>query len=210
MKVWVKILKISKAALIIGAVLFLTSCNGIIPETDFVEQDSTLYGGILPENELIAKGSSVYLEVPFQKYAGVHRCLPASAAMTLNFFGLQVSQQELALKIIKPNGLGDIYKMVRFAKDLGFEASFTVLTLEQIEESLFNKIPLIAIQKYKESNSLAHARVIIGCDTEKKEIITNDPTIGKNYTVSYNQFKNLNLTTNPEYCMAIVITPTHL
>ena len=130
--------------------------------------------------------------------------------MTLNFFGLQVSQQELALKIIKPNGLGDIYKMVRFAKDLGFEASFTVLTLEQIEESLFNKIPLIAIQKYKESNPLAHARVIIGYDAEKKEIITNDPTIGKNYTVSYNQFKNLNLTANPEYCMAIVITPTYL
>ena len=210
MKVWVKIIKISKAILIIGAVLFLTSCSGIIPKTDFVEQDSTFYGGMLPESELIAKGSSVCLEVPFQRYAGVNWCLPASASMTLNFFGLQVSQQELALKIIKPNGLGDIYKMVRFAKDLGFEASFTVLTLEQIEESLFNKIPLIAIQKYKESNPLAHARVIIGYDAEKKEIITNDPTIGKNYTVSYNQFKNLNLTANPEYCMAIVITPTYL
>ncbi len=210
MKVWAKTIKIVKAVLIIGAILFLTSCSGIIPETDFAEQENTLYGGILPENEFIAKGSSVCLDVPFQRYAGVNWCLPASASMTLEFFGLNISQQQLAQKIIKPDGLGDVYKMVRFARDLGFEASFSILTLEQIEESLFNNIPLIAIQKYKENNPLAHARVIIGYDAEKKEIITNDPTIGKNYTVSYNQFKNLNLTANPEYCMAIVINPTYL
>ena len=207
MKVWVKIINISKTILILGAILFLTSCSGIILETNFVEQESSLCGGILPENEVTARGTSVCLEVPFQRYAGVNWCLPASAAMTLEFFGLNISQQQLAQKIIKPDGLGDIYKMVRFARDLGFKASFTTLTMEQIEESIFNNIPLIAIQKYKENNPLAHARVIIGYDAEKKEIITNDPTIGKNYTVSYHQFKKLNLTANPEYCMAIVITP---
>ena len=116
----------------------------------------------------------------------------------------------MAQKIINPDRLGDVYKMDRFATDLGYKASFTVLTLEQIEESLFNNVPLIAIQKYKENNPLAHARVIIGYNAEKKEIITNDPTIGKDYTVSYNQFKNLNLTSNHEYCMAIVIAPTYI
>ncbi len=133
MKVWVRLRNFSKALLIIATVLFLTSCSGIIPQTDIIEQGSTLEG-ITPENEYKAKASSVCLEVPYQKYAGVNWCLPASAAMTLNFFGLQISQQELAQKIIKPDGLGDIYKMVKFARDLGFEASFTVLTMEEIEE----------------------------------------------------------------------------
>ena len=210
MRVWAKLMKISKVLFIIGTVFFLTSCSGVIPETDLVNQENYLDGSIDPEKEYKAKASSIYLEVPYQKYAGVNWCLPASAAMTLDFLGLTISQQELAQKIIKPDGLGDIYKMVKFAKDLGFEASFTVLTMEEIEEYLSNQIPLIAIQKYKESNPLAHARVIIGFDAEKREIITNDPTIGENYTISYEQFMNLNLTANTLYSMAIVIAPTYL
>ena len=187
---------------------FLTSCSGIIPEIELVNQDSDLLtNDLLIENDYKTKTGSVYLEVPYQKYAGTNWCLPASGVMTLNYFGVQVTQQELAQKIIKPDGLGDIYKMVKFAKDLGFEASFTVLTMEEIEEYLYNQIPLIAIQKYKESNPLAHARVITGFDSEKKEILTNDPTIGEDYTISYAQFMNLNLTANPKYSMAIVITP---
>ncbi len=210
MRVWVKIMQISKTVLIMAAVLLLTSCSGIIPETDLNIEDSCLDNSIVTENEYTARGSSVCLDVPYQKYAGVNWCLPASASMTLDFLGNPISQQELAKKIIKPDGLGDVYKMVRFAKELGYQASFTLLTMEEIEEYLFNRIPLIAIQKYKMTNPLAHARVIIGYDAEKKEIITNDPTIGRNYTVSYNQFLDLNLTANTKYCMAIVITPTYL
>ena len=207
MKVWAKIIKISKLIPIILAVLFLTSCSGIVPETGFDNQINNSLGGILPENENNARSASVYLNVPFQKYGGVNWCLPASTAMTLNFFGLQITQSELAKTIIKPDGLGDINKTVKLAKELGFKASFTTLTMEQIEEYLSKQIPLIAIQKYKQSDPLAHARVVIGYDAEKKEIFTNDPTLGEHYTVSYEQFGKLNLTANPEYCMAIVITP---
>ncbi len=204
MKVWDKWINAGKILVIISVVFLLTSCSGIVPDSDF---DNDNYSGFLPENEIKSKVSSVYLEVPYQKYAGTNWCLPASGSMTLNFFGLQVSQQELAQKIIKPDGLGDIYKMVKFAKDLGFEASFTVLTMEEIEKYLSNKIPLIAIQEYKESNPLAHARVITGFDSDKREITSHDPTIGESYTMSYEKFMNLNLTVNPKYCMAIVIEP---
>ena len=207
MRVWAKLMKISKVLIIIGTVFFLTSCSGVLPETDLVNQENYLDGSIDPEKEYKAKASSIYLEVPYQKYAGVNWCLPASAAMTLNFFGLQITQSEIAKTIIKPDGLGDIHKMVRLAKELGFKASFTTLTMEQVEEYLSKQVPLIAIQKYKQSNPLAHARVVIGFDAEKKEIFTNDPTLGEHYTVSYEQFNNLNLTANPKYCMTIVITP---
>jgi hypothetical protein len=210
MKVWGKLVNLSKILIIISAIFLLTSCSGIVPEAVNEEQGNTFSDSIVPGIENKAKLSSIYLEVPYQKYAGTDWCLPASASMTLNFLGLQISQQELAQKIIKPDGLGDIYKMVKFAKDLGFEASFTVLTMEEIEEYLSNNIPLIAIQKYKESNPLAHARVVIGFDSDKKEIISNDPTIGGNYTMSYETFMDLNLTANPKYSMAIVITPSYL
>ncbi|MDD4362739.1 MAG: C39 family peptidase [Atribacterota bacterium] len=204
MKVWNKMKDISKLLIIISTVFILTSCSGIVPETIQEEQDiNSPITGI----EEKAKISSVYLDVPYQKYAGTNWCLPASGSMTLNYFGIPVSQQELAQSIIKPDGLGDIYKMVRFAQDLGFEASFKVLTIEEIEEYLTKNIPIIAIQEYKETNPLAHARVIIGFDSDKKEIISNDPTIGKGYTIAYDKFLNLNLTANPKYTMAIIITP---
>lgn len=208
MKVWGTIVKISKVFIAIFSVFLLTSCSGIIPAEEtgnqIVDLDNSL---LLEEYEIKAKIDSVFLDVPYQRYAGKNWCLPASGSMMLNFFGMTVSQQELAQEIIKPDGLGDIYKMVKFAQNLGFEASFTVLTLEEIERYLANQIPLIAIQEYKTTNPLAHARVIIGFDAEKKEIISNDPTIGQGYTMSYEKFMDLNLTANPKYCMAIVITP---
>lgn len=207
MKVWVKSLNISKLLIIISAVFFLTSCSGIVPETEIAKQDNILSNSLIPEIEEKANLSSIYLEVPYQKYAGTNWCLPASGSMTLNYFGLDVTQQELAREIIKPDGLGDIYKMVKFAKDLGLEASFTVLTIEEIEEYLVNDIPLIVIQEYKENNPLAHARVLVGFDLEKQEIVSNDPTIGMGYTMSYEEFMDLNLTSNQEYCMTIIIIP---
>lgn len=209
MKVWAKVIQLSKIIVMIGAILLLTSCSGIVPASDLGNENAEINNSILPESENKAKVSSIYLEVPYQKYAGTNWCLPASGSMTLDFLGIQVSQQELAQNIIKPDGLGDIYKMVKFAQNLGFEASFTVLTIEEIEEYLTNQVPLIAIQEYKEANPLAHARVIIGFDSEKREIITNDPTIGKGYTLSYEEFMDLNLTANPKYSMAIVITPDY-
>lgn len=210
MKVWGKLINASKILIIISTVFLLTSCSGIIPQADLEEQDNILSNSITSGVENKARISSVYLEVPYQKYAGTNWCLPASGSMAFDYFGLKISQQELAQKIIKPDGLGDIYKMVKFAKDLGFEASFTVLTMEEIEEYLSNNIPFIAIQEYKISNPLAHARVITGFDSEKKEIFSNDPTIGKDYTMSYENFMDLNLTANPKYCMAIVMTPNYL
>ncbi len=207
MKVWGQFIKIGKCLLIISSIFFLTSCSGIIPEMDNGNEESTLDNSLFIGNENKSKVNSVILEVPYQRYAGSNWCLPASGSMTLNFFGLQISQEELAKKIIKPDGLGDIYKMVQYAQDLGFKASFTVLTMEEIEEYLSRQIPLIAIQEYKESNPLAHARVITGFNSETQEVISNDPTIGKGYTLSYENFMDLNLTANPKYCMTIVITP---
>jgi len=212
MKVWDKIKNITKILIIISTILLLTSCSGVVPETNLSidEQENSITDSLAPEIGSKSESTSVYLEVPYQKYAGTNWCLPASAAMTLDYLGLQISQQDLAKEIIKPDGLGDIYKMVKFARNLGFDSSFTALTMEEIEEYLSNNIPVIVIQEYKDNNPLAHARVVIGFDANTKEIISNDPTIGKDYSMSYEEFMDLNLTANPKYCMSIVITPSYI
>jgi len=212
MKVWDKVKNISKIIIILSTIFLLTSCSGVVPETNLPtsEQENILTDSLTPEIESKSDSTSVYLEVPYQKYAGTNWCLPATASMTLSYFGLPMTQQALAKEIIKPDGLGDIYKMVKLAENLGFNSSFTALTIEEIEDYLSNDIPIIAIQEYKDNNPLAHARVVIGFDADKKEIISNDPTIGKDYTMSYEEFMNLNLTANSKYCMSIVITPNYI
>ena len=61
MRVWAKLMKISKVLIIIGTVFFLTSCSGVLPETDLVNQENYLDGSIAPESEYKAQASSIYL-----------------------------------------------------------------------------------------------------------------------------------------------------
>lgn len=41
------------------------------------------------------------------------------------------------------------------------------------------------------TNSAYHFRVVIGYDDKKEEFITHDPTLGKNYKISYSDFSAL-------------------
>ena len=148
----------------------------------------------------------LYLDVPYEKYAGYNWCLPASGAMALHYYKENISQQQIANVVINQNGLGNIPKMVKYAKELGFESKYCSLTLEEIKNALVKNIPIIAIQDYSLSNSLAHARVIIGYDDIHQEIITNDPTIGKDYKMSYSNFSALNISSNKDYCKSILIS----
>ncbi|GAI68998.1 unnamed protein product, partial [marine sediment metagenome] len=49
--------------------------------------------------------------------------------------------------------------------------------------------------------------MIIGFDDEKQEVITNDPTAGKDYKISYSNFLDLNFNSNSDKCKVIVISP---
>ena len=178
--------------------LFLTSCSGVVTPDLQLDLDETL--------NKVEEIGYVYLEVPYEKYAGTNWCLPASGAMALNYYKENISQQQIANVVINQNGLGNITKMVKYAKELGFESKYCSLTLEEIKNSLVKNIPVIAIQDYSLSNSLAHARVIIGYDDIHQEIITNDPTIGENYKMSYSNFLALNISSNKEYCKSILIS----
>ena len=171
--------------------LFLTSCNGVVT----------------PELQLdkVEEIDCVYLEVPFEKYAGENWCLPASGAMTFKYFGENITQTEIADAVIK-DGTSSVYKMINYARDLGFEAIYNYMTIDEIKELLREEIPVIAIQNYSLSLPYSHARVVTGYDDEKQEIINNDPTAGEDYVIPYSDFTALNTGSNPDLFKVIVIS----
>lgn len=186
--------------LMIIVTLLMTSCSGgglVTPELQLDLEEE-----INKVEELV----SVYLEVPYEKYAGTNWCLPASGAMTFKYFGMDVSQSQIASKVIK-NGSSSVFRFISFAKGLGFEVAYQSKTIEEIKVLLEEDIPVIAIQNYSLNLPYSHARVIIGFDDEKQEVITNDPTAGKDHKISYADFLALNFNSNPDKCKVIVLSP---
>jgi len=177
--------------------LFLTSCSGVVtPELQLdLEEDINKVEEI----------DYVYLDVPYEKYAGANWCLPASGAMTFKYFGKNISQAEIANAVIE-DGTSSVYRMVKYARDLGFEAKYNYMTLEEIKDLLKKDIPVIAVQNYALNLPYSHARVIIGFDDEKQEVISNDPTAGKDYKMSYSNFAALNTGINPDFFKIIAIS----
>lgn len=186
--------------LMIIVTLLMTSCSGgglVTPELKLDLEEE-----INKVEELV----SVYLEVPYEKYAGNNWCLPASGAMTFKYFGIDVSQSQIASKVIK-NGSSSVFRFISYAKGLGFEVAYQSKTIEEIKVLLEEDIPVIAIQNYSLNLPYSHARVIIGFDDEKQEVITNDPTAGKDHKISYADFLALNFNSNPDKCKVIVLSP---
>jgi len=178
--------------------LFLTSCSGVV--TPELQLD--------PEEEIskVEEIDYVYLDVPYEKYGGANWCLPASGAMTLKYFGINVSQAEIASKVIT-NGSSSVFRFISFAKNLGFDTKYQSKTIEEIKVLLEEDTPVIAVQYYSLTIHYSHARVIIGFDDEKEEVITNDPTAGKDYKISYSNFLALNFNSDSGKCKVIVLTP---
>lgn len=176
--------------------LFMTSCSGVVtPELELGEEINKV-------EEIV----SVYLDVPYEKYAGANWCLPASGAMTFKYFGMDISQSQIASKVIT-NGTSSVFRFISYAKGLGFEVAYQSKTIEEIKVLLEEDIPVIAVQNYSLTLPYSHARVIIGFDDETQEVITNDPTAGKDYIISYADFLALNFNSNPDKCKVIVISP---
>jgi len=177
--------------------LFLTSCNGVVTPDLQLDLDE--------EINKVEEIDYVYLDVPYEKYAGANWCLPASGTMTFKYFGMNISQSQIASKVIT-NGSSSVFKFISFAKSLGFETKYQSKTIEEIKVLLEEDIPVIAVQNYSLTLPYSHARVIIGFDDEKQEVITNDPTAGKDYKISYSDFLALNFDSNPDKCKVIVLS----
>lgn len=134
--------------------------------------------------------TEVLLSVPYEKYAGVNWCLPASAVMVFSYYGENISQAVIANRIMI-NGDASTFSLVSYARELGFTADWKRKSIKDIEGYLRKGIPLIVIQKYSLSIRNSHSRLIIGFDSVKRELTLHDPSGDRNYKMSYKAFFDL-------------------
>ena len=139
--------------------------------------------------------TEVLLSVPYRKVQGKDWCLPASGEMVFSHYGESVSQADIAKEIIE-GGVSNIYKMVNYARDLGFNAVYNYINIKKIEGYLREGVPLIVIQKYSMTVTKSHCRVIIGFDSVKRELILHDSAGKSNYKISYKTFFDLGFDSN--------------
>jgi len=131
--------------------------------------------------------------VPYVQQATPTWCLPASGAMVFNHYNVNVTQQQVAAKIINEDTGGyNTNNLMEYAKELGFKAEFRNLTLEWVKKVLQQDVPIIIAQDFTLTNNLLHARVVIGHDDKTQELIIHDPILGKDYRISYSEAIALN------------------
>ena len=140
--------------------IFLSSCSTIIPD---------------PEVKY------AYINVPFQSVLTNNGCGVASLAMVLEYYNINISQQEIAGEImVEDNPLtneeyGNLLKMISYIKTLGLTAKFKLISVNKIKGYLQESIPVIAIQYSKFPRILEnlHYRMVIGYDDYSNEFILN-------------------------------------
>ena len=134
--------------------------------------------------------TEVLLSVLYEKVKGKDWCLPASGAMVFGYYGENVSQSAIASEVIV-NGDSSSFRLVSYAKELGFIAAWKRSSITEIEGYLREGIPLIVIQKYSLSIKNTHCRVVIGFDSVKRELTLHDSAGESNYKIGYKMFFNL-------------------
>ncbi len=116
-----------------------------------------------------------------------HYCGPASLAMVLNYWGLNLTQDEVAKEVFNPStNLTYIGDMVRYPRELGFFSRDFIGSIETIKYYIALDIPVIVLQKYSLKYPVGHYRVVIGYDDERKVMKVVDPAggfIDINYTL---------------------------
>jgi len=162
-------------------------------------------GTVTPEPPDPVEEDYVKLDVPYVKQE-TNGCLQASVTMILQYYGLNISLNEVDNNIGQSNGYGDIGKLPDYLQTIGFEMEYKKLTIDKIEDILQENKPLLAFQHFSLTDSDFHYSVIIGFDSKKQEMIKNDPLKGKDYKESYSNFVGLNQN-NSQECISFIILP---
>ena len=116
--------------------------------------------------------------------------LPASAQMIMAYYGRVVAQATIADRVVI-GGNPNLFKLLTYAKELGYKTEWKPKTMNEIEDNLRQGVPLIAIQKYSNTLPYEHSRVITGFDSIKQELTLHDSAGKSNYKISYNEYFKL-------------------
>ncbi|HLL60779.1 MAG TPA: C39 family peptidase [Candidatus Nitrosocosmicus sp.] len=126
-----------------------------------------------------------------------NNCGPATLSMILSYYNIQVSQQELGLKMRPyqhPTGDNDdksifVDEFVTYAKEFNVESLHRPNgDLNIVKAFISNDIPVVVRSWLHPNEDIGHFRIIRGYDDEKKVVIQDDSYDGKDLEISYDTF----------------------
>ena len=134
----------------------------------------------------------IYLGVPVVKSEGKNWCLPAATKSVLNYYGMEITQKEIADYVIGEDGIGHNSLLVDNANKLGIEAYIdNNVSLNKIKQELAKGNPLIVALDYSLANKTNHSYLIDGFDDIEQKMRLMCPKRGYVYW-SYDYVKKLN------------------
>lgn len=100
-------------------------------------------------------------------------CGPASLAMVMNYYGVRISQDEIAKEIYEPGAEGTLSaQLVLYTLQKGFEAEMYNGNLDDLKEKIRADFPLIVSVK-ADSSDKTHYMVVWGYDDLDKRILAH-------------------------------------
>ena len=112
-------------------------------------------------------------EVPFVEQKDDF-CGPASLAMVMNFYGVKVTQEDIANEIYSPELKGSLsMELVLYPISKGFEAEIYNGGLDDLKQKVRAMFPLIVSIREREDTDRTHYMVVWGYDDMNKKIFAH-------------------------------------
>jgi tetratricopeptide (TPR) repeat protein len=190
-----------------GSVYYLTWWNKT-PDWQSDVSLSTVSPSSSPTSTPAPLPPSKMLESEYHIFQTFNNCGPAALSMTLSYFDINKTQQELG-QALRPyqNPQGDnddksvtLHELATKAEEFGLISYHRPNgSSELIKQLLAINLPVITRTHLNENDDIGHYRVIKGYDDVTQEFIQDDSLQGHNLRYSYPQFNRLWSVFNYEY-----------
>lgn len=198
--------------MIIFRVFFYDKPTTINKAVSQITEQSTPTQTPTPTIQLPPLPDSKTLENDYHIFQSFNNCGPAALSMTLSYFGISVSQEELGRQLRPyqiPGGdnddksttlselaqKGEEYNLLSYHRPNG--------NPELIKQFINNDIPVITRTWLEDNDDIGHYRIIKGFDDTTQEFIQDDSYQGKNLRYSYEKFNRLWEKYNYEYLVFV-------
>lgn len=171
--------------------------SGIIDPTVLFEEASSPTPMPTPGPVLTQPSSFALLPQGLQAFQTFNNCGPATLAMLLSYYQINVSQQELGTKLRpyqNPQGDNDD-KSVTFEEMAGEAENYNLIpymrpggTIETLKMFTANGVPVAVRTTLNPDDDIGHFRVVVGFDDATGEIIQDDSYHGPRLRYSYQSF----------------------
>jgi hypothetical protein len=125
-------------------------------------------------------------------------CAASALAMLLSWAGAPGCEHESVLLVWKGMGgssdsfsAGDGEFIWKFCRERQIVHEHGSGTIDKLKEYVNHGIPVYVLSRAWIDNPLGHARVVVGYDETKSELIFHDPHCGPNISISYQVFDSI-------------------